>query len=265
MTKFYYTDTNGRRHLIDDQQLKVLVAQRLITPHTPLETQGGHKGLAGQIPGLFAVKPSEPSPFVQTVPVPPTAVPVSPADLIKKFNLYFKIFWISMAAGLPFWFFGWIGIILGLILDGAGAWASAGVCYVLGWISMFFGSLAVIAGAVFMFMLIYQFWKLIPPDIARATPGKAVGFCFIPFFSFYWVFIAYKGLGEDMNKALQRHGIQYRVNEVLGLTACILTCCAGIPYLGILPGMALFVIMIFFLKSVKGGAIAMLEQEGGQA
>ena len=169
-----------------------------------------------------------------------------------------------MVAGLPFWFFGWIGIILGLILDGAGAWASAEVCYVLGWISMFFGSLAVIAGTVFMFMLIYQFWKLIPSDIAQTTPGRAVGFSFIPFYNYYWVFIACKGLGEDMNKTLQRYGVQNRINGGLGLTACILFCCSAIPWIGFLPAIAHFVVMIFFLKSVKDGAIAMLEQEGGQ-
>ena len=32
----------------------------LSTPHTLLETEGGHKGLAGQIPGLFAAPPQQP-------------------------------------------------------------------------------------------------------------------------------------------------------------------------------------------------------------
>jgi hypothetical protein len=53
MTNYFYTDTNGRKcGPIDDQQLKVWIAQRIITPQTPLETESGHKGLAGQIPGL---------------------------------------------------------------------------------------------------------------------------------------------------------------------------------------------------------------------
>ncbi|MGL4942515.1 MAG: hypothetical protein ACRC46_04915 [Thermoguttaceae bacterium] len=59
MASFFYTDTNGRKKgPINDQQLKLLVAQGVIAPHTPMETDDGHKGLASQIPGLFADTPS---------------------------------------------------------------------------------------------------------------------------------------------------------------------------------------------------------------
>ena len=64
MSNFFYTDTNGTKQgPINEQQLKALVAQSIITPTTPLETDAGHKGTAGQIPGLFA---TEASPFAQT-------------------------------------------------------------------------------------------------------------------------------------------------------------------------------------------------------
>lgn len=63
MPNYFYTDTNGqKRGPVDDQQLQVLVDQRIITPHTPLETEAGVKGLAGQIPGLR---------FPSSVPSPP--------------------------------------------------------------------------------------------------------------------------------------------------------------------------------------------------
>ena len=63
-----------------------------------------------------------------------------------------------------------------------------------------------------------------------------------------------------MNTALQRAGIQYRVNSGLGLTLCIL----AILSFGIVPIMfvAFFIVSIFFLKSVKNGAIALLKQGG---
>ncbi len=61
MTNFFYTDANGRkRGPFDAGQLRVLAAQGIITPNTPLETGGGHKGLAGQVSGLFNVSPSQP-------------------------------------------------------------------------------------------------------------------------------------------------------------------------------------------------------------
>ena len=36
-------------------------------------------------------------------------------------------------------------------------------------------------------MLYYQYWKQVPVSEAETTPGKAVGFLFIPFFQIYWV------------------------------------------------------------------------------
>jgi len=154
--------------------------------------------------------------------------PVPPPQ-IKMLNTYFKRYWICMAAGLP-------------------------LCILL------IGIPIVIVGVVFAFILLYQLWKLIPADIARTTPGKAIGFCFIPFFNIYWIFVAFKGLGEDMNKTLQSRGIQYQVSEGLGLACCILFLCCMIPYLGLLTGIPTIIVWIFFFKSVKDGAIALLEQ-----
>lgn len=67
MANFFYIDANGQKQGdVTDQQLKELAAQGVITPTTPLETDTGHKGTAGQIPGLFAAAPS---PFAQPAQV----------------------------------------------------------------------------------------------------------------------------------------------------------------------------------------------------
>ena len=74
MPNWFYTDANGMRQgLFDDQQLHDLVAQGIITPQTPMETDTGHKGLAGQIPGLFPAAPPSVQPAQVTSP-PPTNV-----------------------------------------------------------------------------------------------------------------------------------------------------------------------------------------------
>ncbi len=71
MPNWFYTDADGQKQgPINDQQLKTLVSQNTITPETQLETEAGHKGKAGQIPGLFAAAPS---PFVQPAPAAPPA------------------------------------------------------------------------------------------------------------------------------------------------------------------------------------------------
>lgn len=53
MANFFYFDANGQKQgAFSEQQLQALAAQGVIMPNTPLETEGGHKGTAGQIPGL---------------------------------------------------------------------------------------------------------------------------------------------------------------------------------------------------------------------
>jgi len=60
MPNYFFTDANGsRRGPYDEQQLQTLATQGVISSNTPLETEGGHKGIAGQIPGLkFGAPPS---------------------------------------------------------------------------------------------------------------------------------------------------------------------------------------------------------------
>lgn len=71
MTNYYYLDqTSQKRGPLTKQQLQELVAQGVIGPDTLMETDGGHKGVAGQIPGLFTTT-SPPSSFA----VPPIQPP----------------------------------------------------------------------------------------------------------------------------------------------------------------------------------------------
>ena len=72
MTNYFYTDANGQKQgPVDEQRLRELAAQGIIGPHTSMETDGGHKGSAGQIPGLFPFPAAAPSPPPRPVPVPP--------------------------------------------------------------------------------------------------------------------------------------------------------------------------------------------------
>ena len=52
------------------QRLQALIDRGVITPDTPLDTDTGHTGLAGQIPGLN-FDTAEPSPFAQPAQAPP--------------------------------------------------------------------------------------------------------------------------------------------------------------------------------------------------
>jgi hypothetical protein len=54
---------------------------------------------------------------------------------------------------------------------------------------------------------IYKMWAAIDDRRARTTPGKAVGFLFIPLFNLYWLFEALPGYASDYNAYLERHRI----------------------------------------------------------
>jgi hypothetical protein len=66
-------------------------------------------------------------------------------------------------------------------------------------------SVFVLLESVLMFILIYHFWKAIQDGYARTSAGKAVGFLFIPVFFYYWIFVVFYGLSQDLNAFIKRH------------------------------------------------------------
>ncbi|HCL55707.1 MAG TPA: hypothetical protein DHW82_01690 [Spirochaetia bacterium] len=76
---------------------------------------------------------------------------------------------------------------------------------------------------VFFMIYIYRSWDLIQDEHSRVTPGIAVGFLFIPFYNFYWVFKAYYGWALDYNYFIERNKIEAApVSEKLFLLNCLL-------------------------------------------
>ncbi len=56
----------------------------------------------------------------------------------------------------------------------------------------------------------YQLWALIPAEHAETTPGRAVGFLFIPFYNFYWVFQSCVGVARSLNRLAESRGFDMR-------------------------------------------------------
>jgi hypothetical protein len=76
---------------------------------------------------------------------------------------------------------------------------------------------------VYWCILLYRHWSLLQGHGARTTPGKAVGFGFIPCYCFYWWFVAYAGLATDNNRHLAEAGItSVRMSRGLAITYCVL-------------------------------------------
>jgi len=104
-------------------------------------------------------------------------------------------------------------------------------------------------GGIVRLVLWYKMWAAIQDGHARTTPGKAIGFLFIPVFNIYWVFQAVWGFSKDCNKYIKRHGIPTeRLFEGLFLAYVILGFMAWIPALR-LPLTVLTYFMLLVLTS----------------
>ena len=113
------------------------------------------------------------------------------------------------------------------------------------------GFMAMIYAVVILSIFVYKMWKAIQDGHARTTPGKAVGFLFIPFFNYYWIFQAFWGFSVDYNAYIERHSIAVAKLPVnLFLTYAILSVASAVPYIGILPGIGAFIILIILIAQV---------------
>jgi hypothetical protein len=110
---------------------------------------------------------------------------------------------------------------------------------------------AMLLGVVMRYMLIYRAWEAIQDGNARTTPGKAVGFLFIPFYNLYWIFQAWYGFAQDYNSYIERHSIAAsKLDRGLFLAYSILYICSAIPYLNYLALLPLIVIYIITVNAI---------------
>ena len=88
---------------------------------------------------------------------------------------------------------------------------------------MFAGFAAILIGKIYSLVFLYRIWTFIPRRYASITPGQAVGYLFIPFYNFYWIFRAYRGWVLDFNRYIRaERSTMEPVSEGVALAMCIL-------------------------------------------
>ena len=78
--------------------------------------------------------------------------------------------------------------------------APIGASLGLGTVALLAGCVAILFAGIYSYIILYRSWHILQPGGARTTPGAAVGFLFIPFFSLYWIFNVYPGWATDWNR-----------------------------------------------------------------
>jgi len=150
--------------------------------------------------------------------------------------------------------------IVGSVLANIGS-----VCYLIG--TFDYDSDVMMTGLVFTFlampfsitmtvlgaMYVYRMWLIIQEPGVRTTPGKAVGFLFIPFFNLYWMFVAFWLWAKDYKQYTISQQGSPQVKEGLFLTLPII-CCASvlgfIPFVGSVIGLAWLVVGLMVFSQI---------------
>jgi hypothetical protein len=213
---WYYVRNNQRIGPVDDNTLATLIQNGTIVRQTLVWKEGmsnWQQAIASELAEKFSTAP----------PTPPSSGLTTYSESPVTFQPdSLRTLWLWLA-----WLVG-IGTPLTFLLIGLPA---------------------LIAGIVIGYILLYRFWLIIQDGKARTSPGKAVGFCFIPFFNLYWMYVAYVGLSKDMNLYCDERNIAgQRVSEGLALSYFILALTGIVPYIGILTSIAAMIIYIILMK-----------------
>ena len=80
--------------------------------------------------------------------------------------------------------------------------------------------IANVGAGVFGCLVLHKLWSLIPAPEARTTPGKAVGFLFIPWYYLRWNFVAIHGLAKALNAEIGQNSYETKVSTFLSLSFC---------------------------------------------
>jgi hypothetical protein len=111
---------------------------------------------------------------------------------------------------------------------------------------------------VVMPVLFYKMWAAIQDGHARATPGKAIGFLFIPLFNLYWVFQLVWGWAKDYNRLVERQGLHApRMPEGLFLAYVILALTTWIPGLGLVLASVSYLVFLAMVERICNGINAL--------
>ena len=129
--------------------------------------------------------------------------------------------------GITVLVFGVIALVLGNIIGYAKQFDIPGV-----WVFWTINTPIAILYVIFTMLWHYHNWELVPEDFRSTTPGKAVGFLFIPFYNFYWIFISFIGLWKGLNeKGKKQSGDSWKdLPRGIPIAMCILILCSFIPF-----------------------------------
>jgi hypothetical protein len=265
MSDQWFVHSNGEQMgPYTGQQLVEYAQQGNIVAETMVWAEGmAEWAPASQIPGLFPEAPApEPAPVAAAVATTSTAWAPPGSRLatggVKAATAVAKTSYAAQApVGGAYPYFPMksasFGLWVGSFAGGFVLFIIAGIMSTRGEeqmgtsaIVLLLGLAVLVMSAVFLLMNLYRAWTCLQPGGAKTTPGKAVGFMFIPLFRIYWIFIAINGLPKDWNRIVSSYE-DLKAAPKLSETTFLLFCIGAF-----VPPLALVMIFPMMSQLCKG-------------
>ena len=254
--QWHYIDTAGQQiGPIPGDQLHSYVSAGHITAETQIWTDGMAEWLpASSIEGLIPAV-AAPQQQIQANPYAPPQTQVTaqaasgdyPVPNVKRCS--FGLYLILSLLGIGIIVGGYVKMIANLqsVTTPDELEASSSSAFVL----IGVGGLFFLGALIYRLIIVYRSWLILQPGNPTSTPGKAVGFLFIPFFNLYWMFIAYWKWSVDYTRITSQYpGLQAapKVSSGLFLTGCILFIVSNVPIISIFAAPVSLIIELIMAK-----------------
>ncbi|GJM19295.1 MAG: hypothetical protein DHS20C14_15080 [Phycisphaeraceae bacterium] len=210
---YHYLDASGAQAgPVPESQLRQMAQGGTITPSTQVWTDGWADWQpASAVPGLAFAPPVSPQGAMSAAvssPRSPWGIPAMPPSSYKP-GSFSTLTWITIIGTVitTILSFAGLGLLFASLVANGGNDPDEALLFT-GLILLGIAFLVNFPGAICGYILVYRWWRQIQDGFAETSPGKAVGFLFIPMFNYYWIFVAYWGLAKDLDAYTQRYGIE---------------------------------------------------------
>ncbi len=120
------------------------------------------------------------------------------------------------------------------------------------------GALLNVGASVLMLIMFYRFWNYTIQEMKASgqtpaidSPDKAIGYLFIPFYNFYWIFLTYGKLPKILNAIAATKKMEERLPEDTGTIIAALVVVGIIPYLGYVTSfISAFILLPIFTRRI---------------
>ena len=180
-----------------------------VTPPAPIAPQVKSPESV-ELPAQADLPIKSPAPIAPAVkipaPVAPPAINAQPATEVSPESKTPS----KAALSKTLFVYCWIGVrIIAGILGGLGLMLAMQKGAKSTLIAAFAAADVFLIGSVAIeYALFYKMWAAIKDDKASISPGKAVGFLFIPVFNLYWALLMVAGFAEDYDSFILRRSIK---------------------------------------------------------